>query len=367
MESSPLAGNLSFVAEKVAEEIFRGRGYANQLQIIFGELIRSDHVSVTVKDLVTKISRSFTEALSQLSSNESGKVPANSDCQQDQQKKRSKKRFDIGCEAIKQVQRTEDNPAKFQTKFIGHHTCQDVLKSSFVVMDDFTAEEGNLLNFESKTLPKQDPPFFSSFSAVKQAEYNPSSSEYLPPQDVTKFKSSIATMALPTTSQSGHIYNVSRSYFRCTYRFDKGCEAIKQVQRTENNPVKFQTKFIGHHTCQDVLKSSFVVMDDFTAEEGNLLNFESKTFPKQDPPFFSSFSSVKQAEYNPSSSEYLPPQDVTKFKSSIATMALPSALQSGHGYDVSRYTTSSSSSYDIDLELIDYAYLNDVFLFNDEN
>ncbi|KAJ4978625.1 hypothetical protein NE237_009405 [Protea cynaroides] len=353
-ESSPLVGNLSSISEKVAKEIFRGHGYADQLQIVLGELTRLGHVSAIAEDLVTKISRSFTDALSLLSSNKSYF--------------RCAYRFDQGCEAAKQVQRTKDNPAKFEIKYIGHHTCQDVLKSSLVVTDQFIAEEGYLLNFKSKTLPKQDPPLFSSFSSIKQAEYNLSSSKYLPPPDLTKFKSSIVTpVLLPSTSQSNHGYYVSGSYFRCAYRFDQGCEAAKQVQRTEDNPAKFEIKYIGHHTCQDVLKSSFVVTDHFTAEEGYLLNFESKTLPKQDPPLFSSFSSIKQAEYNQSSSEYLPPPDLTKFKSSIATPApSPSTSQSDHGYDVSGHTTSSSSNFDMDLELLDYVYLNNVFSFNDE-
>ncbi|KAJ4978537.1 hypothetical protein NE237_009317 [Protea cynaroides] len=114
-----------------------------------------------------------------------------------------------------------------------------------------------------------------------------------------------------------------RCYFRCSYKFNK-------------------------------------VIDDYTTEEGFvLLNFESNTLTKQDPPFFSSLPPIKQAKYNPSSSEYLSPQDLTKFKSSIAKTVSPLALQYGHEYDVSRYTTSSSSNFDMDLELIDYVYLND--------
>ncbi|KAJ4979421.1 hypothetical protein NE237_010201 [Protea cynaroides] len=281
---SRVARNLSLVPENVTEEIFRGRGYAAQLQIVLRELTRSGQVTATAEDLVTKISRSFTEALSPLSCCESGKVPVSSDCQLDLSKKRSTRRK---------------------------------MQETWTRITDMPIEDG--------------------YTWRKYGQKEIQNAKHL------------------------------RSYFRCTYRFDSGCEATKQVQRIEANSTKFQTKYIGHHTCQDALKSSFVAMDDSIVEEGYLLNFETKTLPKQDPLFFSFFPSIKQSEYNPSCSEYLPPQDLTKFKSSVATTEpLPSASQSSHGYDISDHTTSSSSSFDMDLELMDYVYLNDVFLFNDE-
>ncbi|XP_043725855.1 WRKY DNA-binding transcription factor 70-like, partial [Telopea speciosissima] len=170
-----------------------------------------------------------------------------------------------------------------------------------------------------------------------------------------------------------------RCYFRCSYRFDQGCQATKQVQRTEDELLTFWTKYTGHHTCQDILKASLGM--DSTAEEGVLLSFNSNTTIKQEPHFFSSFPSskeehkkpiipsIEQQEYKPSSSSeyYLPvPHDlITKFKSSMnPTSALPSTSKSpGHGDFVSRGTTSSSSSssFDMDMELMDSVCLNDVF------
>ncbi|XP_028782270.1 probable WRKY transcription factor 70 isoform X2 [Neltuma alba] len=59
-----------------------------------------------------------------------------------------------------------------------------------------------------------------------------------------------------------------RSYFRCTRKHDQGCKAIKQVQRIQENPEKFLTTYIGSHTCKDILRAPQMVTD-----YGNLESF----------------------------------------------------------------------------------------------
>ncbi|EAY79723.1 hypothetical protein OsI_34876 [Oryza sativa Indica Group] len=42
----------------------------------------------------------------------------------------------------------------------------------------------------------------------------------------------------------------TRSYFRCTYRDDRGCQATKQIQQKDNNdPPMFQVTYSNEHTC----------------------------------------------------------------------------------------------------------------------
>ncbi|KAF0918606.1 hypothetical protein E2562_025190 [Oryza meyeriana var. granulata] len=42
----------------------------------------------------------------------------------------------------------------------------------------------------------------------------------------------------------------ARSYYRCTYRDDKGCQATKQIQQKDNNdPPNFQVTYSNDHTC----------------------------------------------------------------------------------------------------------------------
>ncbi|KAF3341951.1 putative WRKY transcription factor 53 [Carex littledalei] len=40
-----------------------------------------------------------------------------------------------------------------------------------------------------------------------------------------------------------------RGYYRCTYRNSQGCQATKQVQRTDDNPTVFDVIYQGTHTC----------------------------------------------------------------------------------------------------------------------
>ncbi|CAL9137103.1 unnamed protein product [Musa textilis] len=42
-----------------------------------------------------------------------------------------------------------------------------------------------------------------------------------------------------------------RSYFRCTHKFDQGCMAVRQVQRSEEDPSSYLITYLGEHTCRD--------------------------------------------------------------------------------------------------------------------
>ncbi|XP_020584387.1 probable WRKY transcription factor 70 [Phalaenopsis equestris] len=46
-----------------------------------------------------------------------------------------------------------------------------------------------------------------------------------------------------------------RSYFRCTHKFDQGCKASKQVQRSEDDDSLFVITYFGDHTCVDPSKA----------------------------------------------------------------------------------------------------------------
>ncbi|KAJ3676501.1 hypothetical protein LUZ60_003913 [Juncus effusus] len=45
--------------------------------------------------------------------------------------------------------------------------------------------------------------------------------------------------------------NNPRSYFRCTHKFDQGCQALKQVQKSDEDPNIFITTYTGNHTCKN--------------------------------------------------------------------------------------------------------------------
>ncbi|OIT37288.1 PREDICTED: probable WRKY transcription factor 62 [Nicotiana attenuata] len=52
-----------------------------------------------------------------------------------------------------------------------------------------------------------------------------------------------------------------RHYYKCTNKFDQGCEAIKQVQRIQANPPQFRTIYQGHHTCKTYPTVSQMLLD----------------------------------------------------------------------------------------------------------
>lgn len=69
---------------------------------------------------------------------------------------------------------------------------------------------------------------------------------------------------------------ICRNYFRCTHKFDQGCEANKQVQRIQENPPLFRVTYYGHHTCKTFPKVSQMICDSPTDEDSSvLLNFNS--------------------------------------------------------------------------------------------
>lgn len=46
------------------------------------------------------------------------------------------------------------------------------------------------------------------------------------------------------------IHHLSRrAYFRCTHRHTQGCQASKQVQRADGDPLLFDVVYNGTHTC----------------------------------------------------------------------------------------------------------------------
>ncbi|XP_058002451.1 probable WRKY transcription factor 70 isoform X2 [Hevea brasiliensis] len=153
-----------------------------------------------------------------------------------------------------------------------------------------------------------------------------------------------------------------RNYFRCTHKFEQGCQATKQVQRTEEEPPMYRTTYYGHHTCKNLLKASHLFLDAPDATDSSmLLSFGNGRHHhltnKQDTPFFSSFQSVKQENNNElpndhdhhlthnqsSSSDYLlSPED------HLSTLD-PADVISGVN---SSCTTSTTTHRSLDLDMI---------------
>ncbi|KAL2319984.1 hypothetical protein Fmac_028953 [Flemingia macrophylla] len=100
----------------------------------------------------------------------------------------------------------------------------------------------------------------------------------------------------------------SRSYYRCSHKNDQNCQASKQVQRIQEEPPLYKTTYFGHHTCNNDLLNSEIILDSNSspAETSILLSFNN-TFPnptKQECPFLSSFHP------SPSSDCYMHPPEL---------------------------------------------------------
>ncbi|KVH94953.1 probable WRKY transcription factor 70 [Cynara cardunculus var. scolymus] len=74
-----------------------------------------------------------------------------------------------------------------------------------------------------------------------------------------------------------HHTNHQRSYYRCTYKFDQGCEATKQVQKTDDEPSKYKITYNGYHTCKNHLRGPEMIFDSSNLEDSSIiLSFETK-------------------------------------------------------------------------------------------
>jgi hypothetical protein len=68
-----------------------------------------------------------------------------------------------------------------------------------------------------------------------------------------------------------------RSYYRCTHKSERGCDAKRQVQACETDPPKFTITYYGEHTCT----TPPVTIVDANDGRGrnNLVSF-ARTFPQ---------------------------------------------------------------------------------------
>ncbi|XP_027342954.1 probable WRKY transcription factor 70 [Abrus precatorius] len=79
-----------------------------------------------------------------------------------------------------------------------------------------------------------------------------------------------------------------RSYYRCTHKYDQGCEAIKQVQKIQDDPSLYRTTYFGHHTCKSSLNSEIILEPVSPSSSSILLSFNNSIQSKHEHLFSSS-------------------------------------------------------------------------------
>ncbi|XP_061344877.1 probable WRKY transcription factor 70 [Gastrolobium bilobum] len=85
-----------------------------------------------------------------------------------------------------------------------------------------------------------------------------------------------------------------RSYYRCTHKYDEGCEAIKHVQRIQKDPPLYRTTYYGYHTCKSPLNPEIILEPVSSFGSSILLSFNNSLPSKQEHPFSSPFFASKK-------------------------------------------------------------------------
>ncbi|OVA20420.1 DNA-binding WRKY [Macleaya cordata] len=89
-----------------------------------------------------------------------------------------------------------------------------------------------------------------------------------------------------------------RSYYRCSNRHVQGCVAIKQVQRTDEDPSMFSITYQGTHTCIQV--SDLITPTEQSAKENHKKEQQNKQIRKSQEIVlnFQTGSEVKSKEFD---------------------------------------------------------------------
>lgn len=138
-----------------------------------------------------------------------------------------------------------------------------------------------------------------------------------------------------------------RHYYRCTHKFEQGCLATKQVQKTEEDPSPmYRTTYYGRHTCKhNYTDHNQFYLDSMdqrdSCSKSVLLNFQ------QNPPHFSPLndnykdhSTNSTGNYNFVTTDHI----LTTFGSSSTKTELVSPAGSDHGDVISSGVYSCTTS-----------------------
>ncbi|KAJ7951279.1 WRKY transcription factor [Quillaja saponaria] len=74
--------------------------------------------------------------------------------------------------------------------------------------------------------------------------------------------------------------NFPRGYYRCTHRHTQGCQATKQVQRSDTDPTIFEITYKGRHTCTQVCHLNMASPSTTKKEVKETQNHEQQNQPQ---------------------------------------------------------------------------------------
>ncbi|XAR55730.1 hypothetical protein NMG60_11035914 [Bertholletia excelsa] len=170
-----------------------------------------------------------------------------------------------------------------------------------------------------------------------------------------------------------------RNYFRCTHKFDQGCQATKQVQKLDDEPPMYRTTYYGQHTCKNLLKPPQIIIDSSPPKDSAfILSFSGNPNTKSQDPIFPSFPLVKEEtkedckpilnnESQSSPLDYLLSPELTAYDSCGPMTVLSSGSDHGDVISSGVYSctasTHSAGLDDIDIVVGTVGFDDDVLQF----
>ncbi|KAI3805829.1 hypothetical protein L1987_21716 [Smallanthus sonchifolius] len=74
-----------------------------------------------------------------------------------------------------------------------------------------------------------------------------------------------------------------RNYYRCTYKFEQGCQATKQIQKIDDEPSKYKITYCGRHSCNNLQRAPQMIMESPNPGDSSILiSFKTSTHFEND-------------------------------------------------------------------------------------
>ncbi|KAE9604100.1 hypothetical protein Lal_00002295 [Lupinus albus] len=224
--------------KRVLRELLQGHECATKLKFLLQNPIISDGSTLSAEELLSNVERSFTHSISVLTSSDTEVV-----------------------DEVGQIVNYGENGSQ-----VGANSCND-LRS-----EDSTESKKRSLTTRTKDRR-------GSYKRRRTSETWTNISETIEDNHAWRKygQKEILNSKFP------------RSYFRCSRKYDQGCQAIKQVQRIEEKPFMYHTTYIGFHTCKDTLNAPQMVTYSDT--------LDSKVPNEKDTTFCSQIIPIIKQEY----------------------------------------------------------------------
>lgn len=108
---------------------------------------------------------------------------------------------------------------------------------------------------------------------------------------------------------------VCRSYYRCSYKNDQKCPATKQVQKIQEDPPLYRTKYYGHHNCKSSsINPTIFLESDMSSSSSIFISFNNSLPSKEECPLSSSLLASMKKE----NMEMIPEYDIPDYDQSTS-------------------------------------------------